>query len=85
VEVSEDNLETNIRKNAEIPVENMNTKNMYFFTGNLSTTAPTIGLVNIDMTKRLIIIYPTVILEYPSCLAYVEPKLRIVAIPKINK
>lgn len=82
MDVSKDSLDTNIRKNAEIPVVNMNTKNMYFFTRNLSTMAPTTGFVNIDMKKRLIIMYPTVIFEYPNCLAYVEPKLRIVAIPE---
>lgn len=82
IDVSKDSLDTNIRKNAEIPVKNMNNIKMYFFTRNLSTMAPTTGFVNIDMIKRLIIIYPTVIFEYPNCLAYVEPKLRIVAIPE---
>lgn len=73
MDVSSDNLGTNIRKNAETPVVHMNVRKMYFLTGNLSTIAPTIGFTNMDIMNRHIIMYPTVIFEYPSCFAYVEP------------
>lgn len=81
VTYSSGSLGTNISRNADAPVKNMNTRNMCFFTWNLSTMAPTAGFVSMDNINRHTIIYPTVIFEYPSCLAYVEPKLRIVAMP----